>query len=593
MNLVRIGILVGALAIAGVVAFLVNEFIQGSAPEPQVQLPQITTSKVLVANKNLPAGTVLIGGEIGSEDDHLRWQAWPEDAIDPSWMKIVQGEDGAEKRKQFIGAAVKRGLVAGEPITPARVVMKGEKGFMAGALAPGMRAVSIPISQASAVSGFIVPGSHVDMILTKRFQETEGVTGTVKSRFVSETILRDIVVIAIDQKLDDLNQNALVGKTATVEVTPKQAEQIAVAKAMGGNLSLALRSLTTAEQAQAADPFTSELEVSKFLSRDPGIRRPVLVASHELKAGMLLTDADVSWRTVPPDFPTEGLFVKGRFNEADLRGALLRADLQEGEAIEQGQITSPASQGFLTAALGPGMRAISVAVTDVSGVSGYVSPGDRVDVVLTHLLNDRSPNAPMPTRKFSESILRNVRILAIEQTVDESSGKPVIGGTATLELTPKQAEVAFLASTMGSLSLALVGDKPGRRRAAGDHFTSDLEVSRAAWELIRGFNRFGPKVAPQPEPEHVVKVPDDHVVIEVPDEPVVVEVPEERPRVAPPGAPRAAPLAGPLAAPPPPPVAAPVAPPPAPPVVVSQPRSSRVKVKIYRAVGVSGLSVSN
>ncbi len=536
MNVLRIGILVGALAFMGLAGYLTFQFLERPEPEPQVALPQITTVKILVAKRNLPAGKVLVGGEIGSEDEDLRWQAWPEEAIDPSWTILRKGEDGGKKRTQFVGAAVKRGLVTGEPITPARVVMKGQKGFLAGALPPGMRAVSFTISQASAVAGFIVPGSRVDIILTKRFQESEGVTGTLKSRFVSETILEDVRIMAIDQKLDDIDQHAVVGKTATVEVTPKQAEKLAVAKAMGGNLSLALRSLSTPETTAQAGPFTSELEVSKFLSRDPGIRRPVLVARRDLEAGMLLTDADVIWQTVPADFPTKGLFVKGHFNEADLRGALLRADVEAGGAIPQAEIISPGSQGFLTAALAPGMRAISLAVTDVSGVSGYVSPGDRVDVVLTHLLNDPSPNAPMPTRKFSESILRNVRILAIEQTVDKSSGKPVIGGTATIELTPKQAEIAFLASSMGNLSLALVGDRPVAR-AARSPFTSDLEVSRAAWELVRGFNRFGPETPPQAESQPVA-------------EPQVV----------------------------------------APAVVPA--RSTRIKVKVYRAVGVSALSVA-
>jgi Flp pilus assembly protein CpaB len=229
------------------------------------------------------------------------------------------------------------------------------------------------------------------------------------------------------------------------------------------------------------------------------------------------------------------------------------------------------------------MRAISVAVTDVSGVSGYISPGDRVDVVLTHQIVDNSPDAPLSSRKFSETILLDVRVLAIEQTIDESSGKPIIGRTATLELTPKQAESAFLAASMGSLTLALRGRGQDEPRVTSRPFTSDLEISRAAWELIRGFNRFGPGGAlatAEPEPM----------------------VPQPPPAAAPPPLPIIEPVPSPGPPPPPPPLPSMVEqvqspgppPPPAPlPSISGRADTSggRVTVKIYRAVGASRISV--
>jgi pilus assembly protein CpaB len=556
VNLLRIGIIVAALAVAGVVAFLIRAYLQdqtASIEEQQrlAQLAKITTVKVLVANRDLPAGTVILGSEI---EGHIRWQPWPEKDLDKAWVVIRENEEGKEKQTQFAGATVIRGFVTGEPISAARLLMKGESGFMAANLAAGMRAVSININPASAVAGFIIPGSRVDIMLTERFQEPDAETGATKSRIVSEVILADVKILAIDQNVDDITQTAVIGRTATVEVTPKEAEKIAVATALG-QLSLSLRSLKPPEVQVSADPFTSELEVSRFLSRDTPVERsPVLVATHLLEPGALLTDADVEWQVLPTDAPLKGLMVKGRFSEPGIRGALVKERFETGQPIREAALVRTGSQGFLTAALAPGMRAISLAVTDVSGVSGYISPGDRVDVVLTHQIVDTSPDAPLGSRKFSETILYDVRVLAIEQTVDESSGKPVIGRTATLELTPKQAESAFLASSMGALALALRGRSQDEPRVTTRPFTSDLELSRAAWELIRGFNRYGPGGALAPQPQPVVE-----------------------------------PAPGPL------PVAEPAPPPPAPPLPSigrrGDPEGGRVTVKVYRAVGASRISV--
>lgn len=567
MNLLRIGIIVAALAVAGVVAFLIRAYLQDQTAsfEEQQRLAQqssITTVKVLVANRVLPAGTVILGSEI---EGHIRWQPWPEKDLDESWVVIREKEDGKEKQNQFAGATVTRGFVVGEPISAARVLMKGESGFMAANLAAGMRAVSININAASAVAGFIIPGSRVDIMLTERFQESDAQTGAVKTRIVSEVILEDVKILAIDQNVDDITQTSVLGRTATVEVTQKEAEKIAVAMALG-QLSLSLRSLKPPETVTIRDPFTSELEVSRYLSRDTPVERsPVLVATHLIEPGSLLTDADVEWQVLPTDASLKGLLVKGRFSEPGMRGALVKERFEAGQPIRDTALVRTGSQGFLTAALAPGMRAISLAVTDVSGVSGYISPGDRVDVVLTHQIIDSSPDAPLGSRKFSETILYNIRVLAIEQTVDESSGKPVIGRTATLELTPKQAEGAFLAASMGSLALTLRGRGDDEPQVTTRPFTSDLEISRAAWELIRGFNRYGPGGAFTPL------------------QPAIEPAPETSPE--PPPA-RLAPVIGPrqvVGPPPPPPL----------PRVGSRgdPGGGRVTVKIYRAVGASRISV--
>ncbi len=150
--------------------------------------------------------------------------------------------------KSFSGWVARNPISAGEPITEAKIVAPGNRGFLAAALGPGMRAVSVPVSVASGISGFVFPGDQVDLVVTITSQEAPrgGTTaGPLRDIKASETVLRDIRVIAIDQKLDaakpgEANANI---KTATLEVTPKEAAVIALASEMG-KLSLSLRSLT-------------------------------------------------------------------------------------------------------------------------------------------------------------------------------------------------------------------------------------------------------------------------------------------------------------------------------------------------------------
>lgn len=560
MNLLRIGILIVALVVAGVVALLVNNFLASQEQTTEAAAPAMPTTRVLVAAKNLPAGKTLLGGELEGD---VKWQSWPEDSVNPGWIVSREGEEDSGGRQEIAGAIVKRGFEAGEPITLSRLIKKGSGNFMAGVLGPGMRAVSIAISAVSAAAGFIVPGSKVDVMLTQRLSETDSVTGTKRARVVTEIILADALVLAIDQTVDDLTGGAVVGRTATIETTPKEAEQVEVARSMG-TLSLSLRSLRPAEKVVSTGPFTSEIEVSRFLSRDAGSVNPILTARGRLSAGSLLTDANFEWQAPPPEFPLDGLLVKGRFNISGLRGALLTASYEPGQPLREKDIIKPSSQEFLASALGQDMRAISVAVSNVSGVSGFISPGSRVDLLLTHELQDNDDNPPLTPRRFSETILRDVRVLAIEQQVDESTGKPTLGATATLEVTPKQAEMVFVAVSMGALSLTLKGARGDSKPPSGRPFTSDLEVSRAAWEFIRGLNRYGPGQAPKPQSNEGITSED------------VAEKPE------------------PLLAPPPPalePVPVPAAAPPPPQRVVKS-RKSRSVVKVYRNVGVSTVPVN-
>ncbi len=180
----------------------------------------------------------------------------------------------------------------------------------------------------------------------------------------------------------------------------------------------------------------------------------VLVAARDLPAGTLIKDADIKWQAWPAGAATDSLAVKGKKDVSDYVGAVVRQGLRTGEPIMDGRVVRSREQGFLAAVLDPGMRAISVPVTPTGGVAGFVFPGDRVDVIVTHQVTrktDPDPNG----RRVSETILTNVRVLALDQRTNDQATEPKIAQTATLEVTPKQAESLALVTQIGTLSLVL------------------------------------------------------------------------------------------------------------------------------------------
>jgi pilus assembly protein CpaB len=255
------------------------------APQPVAEAPKPVVTLVLVAKSDVPVGTFL-------REDMLGWQAWPNDLLDPNYM--VQGQIDPRSQapydtKNLVGTVARLPIAAGQPITNARIVRPGEQGFLAAALKPGMRAITVGVSEISGVAGLVFPGDRVDLLLTHEVPNSGGQGG--EKRHASETVLENIRVLAIDQSLShqaDAKQNAgvpaAVGKSATIEVNPKQAEMVAVAGTLGG-LSLSLRSLaspdggtTVTDIRDIPDPdrgttFTLDSDVSRVLAVTPP--RPV------------------------------------------------------------------------------------------------------------------------------------------------------------------------------------------------------------------------------------------------------------------------------------------------------------------------------
>jgi pilus assembly protein CpaB len=244
-----------AVLIMGFTIFLVKNWIaaQRAELEAQRQQPVVQaqpSTMVLVAKGPLAAGQFL-------RPENLRWQSWPNEGISPNYM--VQGQHSLE---EFIGAVVRSSLSDGDPVTSARVVKPGDRGFLAVVLDPGHRAVTVNLTPSAGVAGFILPGDHVDLLATMTIPsaETKRGGGSNRQNMASETVLRDVRVLALDQRLDDQNKEVVVAKTATLEVTPKEAEIIAVVSDLG-KLSLSLRSLATTvgEEVAAAQDAKGKL----------------------------------------------------------------------------------------------------------------------------------------------------------------------------------------------------------------------------------------------------------------------------------------------------------------------------------------------
>jgi len=300
MDARKIALLVGALVIAAITALLARNMFQGAAaptaaaaaPRPEENLPQ-----VLVATRPLPVGTILT-------PDAFRYQPWPKELVQQAYY--IRGETEAP----VAGTVVRVAITAGQPITQGSLVKPGDRGFLAAALGPGMRAVTVSVSAQSGVAGFVFPGDRIDLVLT---QTVDG-GGDGPALRVGETIIRNIRVLATDQRTDktttdDGKTEVLTFSTVTLEATPRIAEKIAVAQSLG-QLSLSLRSI--ADNNAELERAIASGEVSVGDKNDPKAERQMLlaVAARPMDGDTTYqTGADVSRfarRSVPGRAPAAG-----------------------------------------------------------------------------------------------------------------------------------------------------------------------------------------------------------------------------------------------------------------------------------------------
>ena len=231
MDKKKLLLLIGALIVAVGTAMAARSLLSGAAT-PQAQAAQEVPKgpKVLVAQRALPVGTIITA-------DSVSFQMWPKEMVQDAYFI-----DGEADMNKLLGTVVRYPITAGQPVTQGALVAPGDRGFLAAALGPGMRAVTIPVSAKTGVGGFVFPGDHVDLMLTQTVTAKDG-GNPLKA---TETILRNVRVLATDQSTETTVEEGKTVvravRTVTLEVTPRIAEKISIAQTIG-TLSLSLRSL--------------------------------------------------------------------------------------------------------------------------------------------------------------------------------------------------------------------------------------------------------------------------------------------------------------------------------------------------------------
>ncbi len=328
MDKKKVILLVSALIIAAVTAFFANSLRTGTPVPQAIALvePAPTGPMVLVAKRALPIGTIITADAYG-------YQPWPEELVEEAYFIQHDGEfqtndsdnsdnsdnsDDADASPTFAntqidGTVVRNAITAGQPITRGSLVAPGDRGFLAAALTPGMRAVSVPVSTLTGVSGFVFPGDRIDLVLT---QKVNGVEGPALN--VSETIIKNLRVLATDQNANqrvDESGNTVVSKfkLVTLEATPSIAEKISVAQTIG-TISLSLRALADNQSELEQALASGEISIPKGASaeEEAEILRTA-VAKPTSGKSTFATGGDVSRfqrRSVPPQTPKQAKAIK-------------------------------------------------------------------------------------------------------------------------------------------------------------------------------------------------------------------------------------------------------------------------------------------
>lgn len=223
-----------AISVSGAAALVAFYFASSFVPQPPAAVAvktEVDSVQVLVAGADISVGQIVNEG-------NFRWISWPKEAAARGY--ITQEAGGEKRRRELSGSVARSALLAGEPITQQKLIKAGQGGVLAAILPGGMRAISTKIDPKTAAGSLILPNDHVDVILIRRMRSKGG-----NEEIVSDTLFRNVRVIAIGQQIETKEgKKAADGAatTATLELTPRQTEMMALANAMG-EITLALRSI--------------------------------------------------------------------------------------------------------------------------------------------------------------------------------------------------------------------------------------------------------------------------------------------------------------------------------------------------------------
>jgi pilus assembly protein CpaB len=247
-----------ALVAAGLAYYMASEFMQ---PPPPITVEKtVDTTDVLVAGSDIPVGDIVNEGS-------FRWVPWPTEIVSPAF--ITKPKNGVAKLHTLSGSVARAPMLAGEPVTDQKLIKAGDGGVLAAVLPKGMRAISTKISAESAAGSLILPNDHVDVILIRRLREQNGVEQTV-----ADTLFRNVRVLAIGQQIETKEGRKsadLSASTATLELTARQTEMMALANTMG-EVTLTLRSVADLRSEPAAGGAGLDLARAKEAPAENAVR---------------------------------------------------------------------------------------------------------------------------------------------------------------------------------------------------------------------------------------------------------------------------------------------------------------------------------
>jgi len=204
----------------------------------------------------------------------------------------------------------------------------------------------------------------------------------------------------------------------------------------------------------------------------------VLVAKSDIPLGTFLTADLMRWQEWPRDTVDAAYVLQENAKLEDFVGAVVRSHMASGEPITAERVVHPGDRGFMSAVLDPGSRAVTVNVTASTGMAGFVSPGDHVDLILTMVVHPEKDKNDDPDRHMSETVLTDIRVLGMDQRLSDDKKDVTVPKTATLEVTPKQAEVVAVSADLGLLSLSLRSVAEDQYPPTATRPTWDSEATR-------------------------------------------------------------------------------------------------------------------
>lgn len=330
MNSRSIILIVAAVLVAGGTAFMARGLLSNKEPEAVAQAPVEQGKKVLVASANLPAGHII-------QEADVSWQKWPSDGVNSAYL--VEGQADIAT---VVGAVIRRGIVAGQPVVEAMVARPGDRGFLAAVLRPNMRAVTISVQKRTGLAGLVFPGDKVDLILLQMLPEIKGPDGeeltgpdSYEPR-TAETFLENVRVLAVDTVLNDLeSEEGANGNldTVTLEVTPKQAEMIAAVRDTG-DLSLSLRGL--AKETKETGPSVAAI------GNTPAIG--AAAAQDEMPVG---TIAAATAAGADPEDPSANMADPFEDTEMPTKGASATYDVEVSNTLQSRIFSTGGSEGVI------------------------------------------------------------------------------------------------------------------------------------------------------------------------------------------------------------------------------------------------------